>query len=150
MRTTWRVLGSIAAVLGLGYGTLSVVSLLAWDRHHVHASFTGPVHDVVVALAGELIGKLPDPKPLKVMVSEAGASVYSASELAAKEFSDLDVSLRGGEGTKSSAATAVGTLIAERARAAGVEAVVFDRGGRKYHGRIAALADGAREAGLRF
>ena len=49
-----------------------------------------------------------------------------------------------------SAATAVGTLIAERAKAAGVEAVVFDRGGRKYHGRIAALADGAREAGLRF
>jgi protein Tex len=46
-------------------------------------------------LGGELIAKLPDPKPLKVMVSEAGASVYSASELAAKEFSDLDVSLRG-------------------------------------------------------
>ena len=64
--------------------------------------------------------------------------------------STLDPSLRSAEGTKSSAATAVGTLIAERARAAGVEAVVFDRGGRKYHGRIAALADGAREAGLRF
>jgi large subunit ribosomal protein L18 len=64
--------------------------------------------------------------------------------------STLDVTLRGAEGDKSSAATAVGTLIAERARAAGVEAVVFDRGGRKYHGRIAALADGAREAGLRF
>ena len=64
--------------------------------------------------------------------------------------STLDVTLRGADGTKSSAATAVGTLIAERARAAGVEAVVFDRGGRKYHGRIAALADGAREAGLRF
>ena len=64
--------------------------------------------------------------------------------------STLDVSLRGADGTKISAATAVGTLIAERARAAGVEAVVFDRGGRKYHGRIAALADGAREAGLRF
>jgi protein Tex len=46
-------------------------------------------------LAGELIAKVPDPKPIKVMVSEAGASVYSASELAAKEFSDLDVSLRG-------------------------------------------------------
>ena len=64
--------------------------------------------------------------------------------------STLDPSLRSAEGTKSSAATAVGTLIAERAKAAGVEAVVFDRGGRKYHGRIAALADGAREAGLRF
>jgi large subunit ribosomal protein L18 len=64
--------------------------------------------------------------------------------------STLDPSLRTAEGDKSSAATAVGTLIAERAKAAGVEAVVFDRGGRKYHGRIAALADGAREAGLRF
>jgi large subunit ribosomal protein L18 len=67
--------------------------------------------------------------------------------------STLDASLRGGAGgaaDKSKAASAVGALIAERARAAGVEAVVFDRGGRKYHGRIAALADGAREAGLRF
>ena len=64
--------------------------------------------------------------------------------------STLDVTLRGADGTKINAATAVGTLIAERAKAAGVEAVVFDRGGRKYHGRVAALADGAREAGLRF
>ena len=64
--------------------------------------------------------------------------------------STLDPSLRTAEGDKRSAATAVGTLIAERAKAAGVESVVFDRGGRKYHGRIAALADGAREAGLRF
>jgi large subunit ribosomal protein L18 len=64
--------------------------------------------------------------------------------------STLDPSLRTAEGDKRSAATAVGTLIAERAKAAGVETVVFDRGGRKYHGRIAALADGAREAGLRF
>ncbi len=64
--------------------------------------------------------------------------------------STLDVTLRSSEGDKSKAAAAVGALIAERARAAGIEAVVFDRGGRKYHGRIAALADGAREAGLRF
>ncbi len=67
--------------------------------------------------------------------------------------STLDTSLRGAGnsvGDKSKAASAVGALIAERAKAAGVESVVFDRGGRKYHGRIAALADGAREAGLRF
>jgi large subunit ribosomal protein L18 len=64
--------------------------------------------------------------------------------------STLDVTLRAADGDKSKAATAVGTLIAERAKAAGIDAVVFDRGGRKYHGRIAALADGAREAGLRF
>jgi large subunit ribosomal protein L18 len=64
--------------------------------------------------------------------------------------STLDTTLRSADGDKSKAAAAVGALIAERAKAAGVEAVVFDRGGRKYHGRIAALADGAREAGLRF
>jgi large subunit ribosomal protein L18 len=64
--------------------------------------------------------------------------------------STLDVTLRSADGDKSKAATAVGTLIAERAKAAGIDAVVFDRGGRKYHGRVAALADGAREAGLRF
>jgi large subunit ribosomal protein L18 len=64
--------------------------------------------------------------------------------------STLDVTLRAADGDKSKSATAVGTLIAERAKAAGIDAVVFDRGGRKYHGRIAALADGAREAGLRF
>jgi large subunit ribosomal protein L18 len=44
----------------------------------------------------------------------------------------------------------VGTLIAERAKAAGVETVVFDRGGYRYHGRVRALAEGAREGGLRF
>ena len=44
----------------------------------------------------------------------------------------------------------VGELVAERAKAAGVESVVFDRGGNKYHGRVAALADGAREGGLAF
>jgi large subunit ribosomal protein L18 len=44
----------------------------------------------------------------------------------------------------------VGELIAERAKAAGVEAVVFDRGGYQYHGRVRALAEGAREGGLRF
>jgi large subunit ribosomal protein L18 len=44
----------------------------------------------------------------------------------------------------------VGRLVAERAQALGVSAVVFDRGGRRYHGRIAALADAAREQGLRF
>ncbi|MDK1472891.1 50S ribosomal protein L18 [Streptomyces sp. 549] len=64
--------------------------------------------------------------------------------------SSLDVSVRGGEGDKSAQAKQVGALLAERAKAAGVEAVVFDRGGNKYAGRIAALADAAREAGLKF
>ena len=64
--------------------------------------------------------------------------------------STLDASVRGGEADKSSQAKQVGALVAERAKAAGVEAVVFDRGGNQYAGRIAALADAAREAGLKF
>lgn len=53
-------------------------------------------------------------------------------------------------GTKSEQAAKVGKLIAERAQAAGVENVLFDRGGYLYHGRVKALADGAREGGLKF
>ena len=64
--------------------------------------------------------------------------------------STLDASIRGTEGDKSALAVKVGTLLAERAKAAGVSKVVFDRGGNKYAGRIAALADAAREAGLEF
>ena len=63
--------------------------------------------------------------------------------------STLDASIRG-EGEKSAQAGKVGALVAERAKAAGVETVVFDRGGNRYAGRIAALADAAREAGLKF
>jgi large subunit ribosomal protein L18 len=54
------------------------------------------------------------------------------------------------DGDKTAAARRVGELVAERAKAAGVTAVVFDRGGDKYHGRLAALADAARGAGLEF
>jgi len=64
--------------------------------------------------------------------------------------STLDASLRGTEGDKSALAGKVGALLAERAKSAGVSQVVFDRGGNKYAGRIAALADAAREAGLEF
>ena len=64
--------------------------------------------------------------------------------------STLDASLRGAEGDKSVLAGKVGALLAERAKAAGVSKVVFDRGGNKYAGRIAALASAAREAGLEF
>jgi large subunit ribosomal protein L18 len=56
----------------------------------------------------------------------------------------------GAEGDKTAQARKAGEIVAERARAAGVSAVVFDRGGNKYHGRIAALADSARAAGLEF
>ena len=62
--------------------------------------------------------------------------------------STMDESIRASEGDKTAKAKLVGALIAERARDAGIEAVVFDRGGFQYHGRVAALADSAREAGL--
>jgi large subunit ribosomal protein L18 len=64
--------------------------------------------------------------------------------------SSLDPAVRAGAGTKSERAKRVGALLAERARAAGIERVVFDRAGFRYHGRIKALADGARESGLDF
>lgn len=64
--------------------------------------------------------------------------------------SSMESDLRSVDGDKTAKAKQVGELVATRAKAAGVEHVVFDRAGNKYHGRIAALADGAREAGLDF
>ncbi len=64
--------------------------------------------------------------------------------------SSMEVDLRAASDDKSAKARKVGQLIAARAKLAGVEAVVFDRGGNKYHGRVAALAEGAREGGLDF
>ena len=66
------------------------------------------------------------------------------------QASTLDESLRGGNGGNVGAATAVGALLAERATAAGVRKVAFDRSGYKYHGRVKALADAARAGGLEF
>ena len=62
--------------------------------------------------------------------------------------STMEADLRTFDGDKTAKARKVGELVAERAKAAGVEAVVFDRGGSKYAGRVAAIADGAREGGL--
>ena len=64
--------------------------------------------------------------------------------------STLDSTLRTGEGDKTAKARKVGELLADRAKEAGISAVVFDRAGHRYHGRIAALADGAREGGLQL
>ena len=64
--------------------------------------------------------------------------------------STVDKELKGSKATKSEEAAVVGRLIAERAKSAGVERVVFDRAGFRYHGRIKSLADAAREAGLDF
>ena len=64
--------------------------------------------------------------------------------------STMEADVRSFEGDKSAKAHKVGELVAERAKAAGVSSAVFDRAGNKYHGRVAALADGAREGGLTF
>ena len=64
--------------------------------------------------------------------------------------STMETDLRADKGDKTAKSKAVGTLIASRAKAAGVTTVVFDRAGNKYHGRIAAVADSARENGLEF
>ncbi len=64
--------------------------------------------------------------------------------------STMEADLRGFDGDKTAQATRVGELVASRAREAGIEGVVFDRAGNQYHGRVAALADGAREGGLKF
>ncbi|HEU5386944.1 MAG TPA: 50S ribosomal protein L18 [Streptosporangiaceae bacterium] len=64
--------------------------------------------------------------------------------------STLDAAIRTAEGDKTAKARQVGELLAQRAKDAGIEAVVFDRGGYRYHGRVAALADGAREGGLKL
>lgn len=77
------------------------------------------------------------------VIAPAGDKVLASA-------STLDSSLRGGKTGNAEAAAAVGKLVAERAKEAGVEAVAFDRGGYKYHGRIKALADAARESGLEF
>ncbi|MEM7124544.1 MAG: 50S ribosomal protein L18 [Pseudomonadota bacterium] len=74
----------------------------------------------------------------------AGHTVASASSL------EKDVRAKGKSGANIEAAAEVGKLIAERATAAGVTDVVFDRGGYRYHGRVKALADAAREGGLKF
>jgi large subunit ribosomal protein L18 len=78
----------------------------------------------------------------QVVDDTAGVTLASAST--------MDAALRTADGDKTDKARKVGALVAERAKAAGVSAVVFDRGGNRYHGRIAALADGARESGLEF
>ncbi|MFC5380072.1 50S ribosomal protein L18 [Aquipuribacter nitratireducens] len=78
----------------------------------------------------------------QVVDDGSGRTIASAST--------LEVDLRAAEGDKTAKAKAVGELVAERAKAAGVTAVVFDRSGNKYHGRVAAVADGAREKGLQL
>ena len=78
----------------------------------------------------------------QIIDDENGLTVASAST--------AEADLRGTTTSNKEAAGKVGSRLAERAQAAGIESVVFDRGGNKYHGRVAALADAARDAGLKF
>jgi large subunit ribosomal protein L18 len=77
---------------------------------------------------------------VQVVDDSKGLTVASAST--------MEADLRAFEGDKTAKARKVGELVAERAKSAGIEDVVFDRGGNKYAGRVAAIAEGAREAGL--
>ncbi|HEY8720501.1 50S ribosomal protein L18 [Pengzhenrongella sp.] len=76
----------------------------------------------------------------QVVDDSIGQTIVSAST--------LEADLRVLDGDKTAKAKKIGELVAARAKAAGIDAVVFDRGGNKYHGRVAAVADGAREGGL--
>ena len=104
-----------------------------WESESVSLSFSG--RDKVTVSNGS--------------VTVEGNYVNGTTGTTLVSASSLDKSIDG-YGGNIAAATAVGKLVAERAKAKGIENVVFDRGGYLYHGRVQALADGAREGGLKF
>jgi large subunit ribosomal protein L18 len=95
----------------------------------------------------------PERPRLVVTRSSKHISAQLVDDLVGKTLasaSTMESDVRSIEGDKTAKARKVGELVAERAKSAGVQGVVFDRAGNKYHGRVAALADGAREGGLTF
>ncbi len=80
----------------------------------------------------------------QIINDDEGLTLASASTI------DTEIAPQVQDKTKSESAKVVGQVLADRAKKAGVENVIFDRGGFQYHGRVAALAEGAREAGLKF
>ena len=95
----------------------------------------------------------PERPRLVVTRSSRHISAQVVDDLVGKTLayaSTMEGDLRTFDGDKTAKAKKVGELVAERAKAQGIEGVVFDRAGNKYHGRVAALADGAREGGLAF
>jgi large subunit ribosomal protein L18 len=95
----------------------------------------------------------PERPRLVVTRSSKHITVQVVDDLAGRTLasaSTMEADVRSLQGDKSAKARRVGELVAERATAAGIDGVVFDRAGNKYHGRVAALADGAREGGLAF
>ena len=99
------------------------------------------------------INGTPERPRLVVTRSSKHITVQVVDDLDGKTLayaSTMEADLRSFEGDKTAKARKVGELVAERAKAAGVSSAVFDRAGNKYHGRVAALAEGAREGGLTF
>ena len=98
------------------------------------------------------ISGTPERPRLNVFRSETNIYAQIIDDVAGKTLvsaSSLDKAIKG-SGSNCEGAKKVGLLVAERAKAAGITTVVFDRGGYVYHGRVQALADGAREGGLKF
>jgi large subunit ribosomal protein L18 len=99
---------------------------------------------------GKVAGTAERPR-LVVFRSNKGVSAQLVDDVAGKTLAGASwVALKTFKGTKTEQAAEVGKLVAAAAKKAGVETVVFDRGGYLYHGRVKALADGAREGGLKF
>ena len=101
--------------------------------------------------------KIAEMKAVRLSVFRSNCHIYAqvisgcgSMVLAAASSADAAVRAQVSNGGNKAAAEVVGKLIAERAKAAGIEAVAFDRSGFQYHGRVKALADAAREGGLKF
>ncbi|QRM18596.1 50S ribosomal protein L18 [Dechloromonas sp. TW-R-39-2] len=101
--------------------------------------------------------KIAELKAVRLCVNRTNCHIYAqiispcgGKVLASASTLDVDVRKDIPNGGNKAAATSVGKLIAERAKAAGIERVAFDRSGLQYHGRVQALAEAAREAGLQF
>jgi len=127
--------GGITRTKRAGRRTSARAAARARRHHRVRKSVSGAAvrpRLVVSRSARHVVAQLVD--------DTVGRTLVSAST--------LDESLRGAEGDKTAKARRVGKLLAERAVSAGITSAVFDRGGYRYHGRVAALADGAREGGL--
>ena len=118
---------------GLADRTASKVRRQARGRKSIHGTTDRP-RLVVTRSARHIVAQVID--------DTVGRTPASAST--------MEADLRGSADDKSAKAKTVGKLVAERAKQAGIELVVFDRAGNKYQGRVAALAEGAREAGLGF
>ena len=122
-------------------------------KHHKHTAGRTKARLHRQVRGRKKVAGTPERPRLVVTRSAKHISVQVVDDLEGRTLvsaSTMEADLRTKGGDKTAKAKLVGELVAERAKAAGVEGVVFDRAGHKYHGRVAALADGAREGGLKF